>query len=114
MSANFSGSSAKPGASTRTKVGANTSAAATNRNSAVTSTASASSAKRRAAGRPSVAIAAANSGTKAALKAPSANRLRNRLGSRWATKKASVTGPAPRNAAVSTSRTKPSTRLINV
>ena len=34
-------------------------------------------------------------GTKAALKAPSPNRRRNRLGSLSATKKASAIGPAP-------------------
>ena len=54
------------------------------------------------------------SGTKAALNAPSANRLRNRFGSRCATKNASATGPAPRIAAVRMSRMKPKTRLTSV
>ena len=54
------------------------------------------------------------SGTKAAENAPSANRLRNRFGRRWAIKNASATGPAPRIAAVSMSRTKPKTRLTIV
>ena len=78
------------------------------------STASASSAKRRAASLPSFATLPAKSGTKAALKAPSANRLRNILGRRSATKNASETGPAPRKAAINISRTKPSTRLTMV
>ena len=56
----------------------------------------------------------AKSGTKAALNAPSANSRRNVLGMRKAAKKASATGPVPSAAAISTSRTKPSSRLISV
>ena len=37
----------------------------------------------------------ANCGTKAELNAPSAKSARNRLGKRWATAKASATGPVP-------------------
>jgi len=66
------------------------------------------------AARPSFATLPAKSGTKAALKAPSAKRLRNILGNLSATKKASETGLAPRNAATSISRTKPKTRLTMV
>ncbi len=114
VSSNFCGSSAKPGAITWTRAGAKISAATTMTSSAASSTASVSSAKRFAAARPCSAMVPAKSGTKAALKAPSAKRLRNRLGSRSATKNASATGPAPRKFAVRTSRTKPITRLTRV
>src|SRR5207253_1235505 len=50
--------------------------------SAAASTASASSAKIRARSLPCTPMVPANSGTKAALKAPSANKLRNRAGTR--------------------------------
>ena len=53
-------------------------------------------------------------GTKAALKAPSPNRRRNRLGRRLATKNASATGPAPARAAIRISRRKPRRRLAMV
>src|SRR3546814_2473688 len=56
----------------------------------------------------------ANSGTKAALKAPSAKRRRNRLGSRKAAKKASATGLAQTALAIRMSRTKPRMRLMPV
>jgi hypothetical protein len=46
-------------------------------------------------------------GTKAEVKAPSANRLRNRLGSLKLTKKASEIIPAPRYLARTMSRRKP-------
>jgi len=55
-----------------------------------------------------------NPGTKAALKAPSPNSRRNRLGSRLARKNASATGPAPSRAAISISRAKPRMRLAMV
>ncbi len=77
-------------------------------------TAIASCAKRRAASGPSVASRPVNSGTKAALNAPSPNRRRNRFGSLFATKNASATGPAPISAAISMSRMKPRTRLAIV
>jgi hypothetical protein len=53
-------------------------------------------------------------GTKAALKAPSPNRRRNRLGRRSATKVASAIGPVPSMAAMRMSRTKPRMRLAIV
>ena len=59
------------------------------------STAIASRAKRRAVSCPSRASSDENSGTKAALKAPSPNSRRNMLGSRTATWKASWAGPTP-------------------
>ena len=76
--------------------------------------ANACSAKARAACGPSVSKRPANKGTKAMLKAPSANRLRNRLGSRKATKKTSASGQAPSAAAISMSRIKPRTLLTMV
>jgi hypothetical protein len=51
------------------------------------------SAKRRADSLPSPSRRRAYCGTKAALNAPSAKRLRNRFGKRWATKKASAARP---------------------
>ncbi len=79
--------------------------------SAVSSALSASSPKRFASASPSPSSDLANSGTKAELNAPSANRRRKRLGKRNATKNASATGPVPSAAAMNMSRTKPSTRL---
>ncbi len=81
---------------------------------AAKSAAMASSAKRRAASAPSPSSRFENSGMKAMLKAPSAKKRRNMLGSRKATKNASATGPAPRKAAMAMSRRKPSTRLAMV
>src|SRR5918992_3765747 len=78
------------------------------------STACACSAKALAAGRPSPSKVRANIGTKPALKAPSANSRRRKLGSLKATKNASANGPAPSTAAIMMSRTKPSTLEIRV
>jgi hypothetical protein len=55
-----------------------------------------------------------NNGTKADVKAPSAKRLRNRLGSLKDTKKASDTAPAPRKFAIIISRINPVIRLTIV
>ena len=55
-----------------------------------------------------------STGTKAWLKAPSANRRRRKLGMRNATKKASVPAEAPSSRASTTSRTSPSTRDSSV
>jgi hypothetical protein len=55
-----------------------------------------------------------NSGTKAEVKAPSANKLRNKLGSLNDTKKASDTAPAPKKFAIIISRINPVIRLIIV
>src|SRR5690606_14560919 len=52
-----------------------------------------------------------NIGTKAELKAPSANSRRNRFGNRNATRNASDTAPVPSAAAMNMSRMKPSARL---
>src|SRR5689334_11988371 len=77
-------------------------------------TANASEANWRAACGPSALSMPANSGTNAALNAPSPNSRRNRFGNFSATKNASATGPAPSIAAISMSRAKPSTRLAMV
>jgi hypothetical protein len=53
-------------------------------------------------------------GITAVDRAPSASRRRSMLGMRKATKKASVTGPAPKASATTMSRTKPRTRLASV
>ena len=72
------------------------------------------SAKRRADSLPSPSRRRAYCGTKAALNAPSAKRLRNRFGKRWETKKASAASPVPSAWAIRMSRIKPSTRLASV
>ena len=111
---NLPGSALKPGAMTVISQGMKTSPSSTKASSTVNSTAKASSAKTRTAGLPPSASVPEASGTKAALNAPSANRLRNKFGRRCATKKASAIGPAPRIAAVRISRIKPNTRLTSV
>ena len=63
---------------------------------------------------PCCVLLAASTGTKAWLKAPSANRRRNRLGMRKATLKASVMALAPKVEAISSSRTRPVMRETKV
>ena len=82
--------------------------------SAVNRTPNTSSEKRLAPSVPLASISLENSGTKAALKAPSANRRRKVLGNWKAALKASATGPVPRAAAMNISRVKPRMRLISV
>ena len=67
-----------------------------------------------ASARPLSCSSRENSGTKAAEKAPSANRRRKKFGSLKATKKASATAPDPSTADSTMSRTKPATRLSSV
>ena len=112
--ANFAGMSAKPGAKTVITCGMKISPSAVNVPSQKTITAKASRAKSCAAAGPSAVSRPENSGTKAALKAPSPNRRRNRLGSLLATKNASATGPVPSSAAINMSRNRPRTRLAMV
>ncbi|MCY1303696.1 hypothetical protein D9M70_534150 [compost metagenome] len=73
-----------------------------------------SSEKRRAPSMPFASISLAKSGTKAELKAPSANSRRKVFGRRKAVLKASATGPVPRAAAIKVSRIKPNRRLPSV
>ena len=113
-SANFSGVVAKPGASTPITCGIKISAISVSSESQSIISVPMRSAISRAAARPSAANTPAKAGTKAALKAPSPNRRRNRLGSLSATKNASATGPAPRREAISMSRAKPRIRLAMV
>ena len=68
----------------------------------------------RVASSPCSARVAANTGTKAWAKAPSANRRRNKLGMRNATLKASVRALAPNTLAISVSRAKPVMREAKV
>ncbi|MNT60094.1 hypothetical protein D3C72_1976510 [compost metagenome] len=63
---------------------------------------------------PSLARVVASTGTKAWLKAPSANKRLNRLGMRKATLKASVSALAPNMVAISRSRARPVTRESSV
>ena len=114
VSANFTGSSANPGAKPSMITGMAIMHSSVSASSQNTITDSVSSAKPRALSCPSRASSPAKDGTKAALKAPSPNSRRNRLGSRLATKNASATGPAPTRAAIRMSRTKPRRRLAMV
>ena len=82
--------------------------------SAHTSTVATCPTSTRVASSPSFSRVAASTGTKAWLKAPSANRRRSRLGMRNATLNASVSALAPKVAAISNSRTKPVTRDSSV
>ena len=113
-SANFAGTATKPGASTIIICGMKISPRIVSSPSQNVITEKVSAANCRAVIGPSAASIPANSGTKAALNAPSPNSRRNRFGSRSATKNASATGPAPSRAAISESRRKPSIRLARV
>ena len=79
---NLPGSVPKPGAIAAITAGMKISPMRTKPSSTANRTAKASSANSRSAGFPPSASAPEARGTKAALKAPSANRLRNRLGRR--------------------------------
>ena len=112
---NFIGSATKPGAMTkRTISGIDSSIRIVRPSSTVKRTPNTSSEKRRAPSSPLASISLANKGTKAELNAPSAKSRRNVLGKRKAALKASATGPVPKAEAISISRVKPKTRLINV
>ena len=67
--------------------------------------------RRKASSSPLICCTCVNVVTKAADSAPSANRSRSKLGIRNAVRKASYCRPAPKSAAKTWSRTKPSTRL---
>ena len=110
----FSGSERKPGAKTSTTHGINNSNNNTKTPTNNTKTEMACAAKNMERFLPSVTNFCENSGTKALVKAPSANRLRNKLGNLNATTKASETAPAPKKLANTISRKKPVIRLTNV
>lgn len=110
----FCGSEAKPGAISSTTQGMQNSIRITKRVRKKVRTEMAWEAKRMDSSRPSVTSLWDNMGTKAVVKAPSANRLRNRFGSLKATKKASDTAPAPRKLARIISRANPVMRLTSV
>ena len=103
-------SSARPGASSQITAGMATIISSENGTSTTSRPACAWRAKVSAAARPSPCNSRANSGTKAAEKAPSANRRRKKFGSLNATMKASATGPEPSTADRTMSRTKPTMR----
>lgn len=63
---------------------------------------------------PSLTNFCEKSGTKALVKAPSANKLRNKFGNLKETKNASDAIPAPKKLASAISRTNPVIRLKNV
>ena len=96
VSSSFPGSSAKPGASSRTTPGIKISITITKRVTKNVRAEIALDAKLRASSLFSLTNLWESIGTNAVVKAPSANRLRNRLGILNAAKKASETAPAPR------------------
>ena len=104
----------KPGAITQITAGITSIISSEKGTRIISRQACACRAKTNAASRPSPCSSRANSGTKAAEKAPSANRRRNRLGSLKATMKASATGPEPSTADNTMSRAKPTMRLNSV
>ena len=89
-------SSANPGAKTTTTQGITISISNTKSPRLNTSTEIAPTANFIACALPPPTSFCEKIGTKALVKAPSANRLRNRFGNLKATKKASETAPAPR------------------
>ena len=111
---NFSTVSAKPGARTYISHGMPIMHRADRKMRMNVSPAIPSSAKARAASRPSPSSFLAKRGTKAALNAPSPNQRRKRFGKRKATTKASATNPVPKTAASRISRKNPRTRLTIV
>jgi hypothetical protein len=108
------GSCWKPLASDQTRIGAATTPMPQVRSSAHASTVATLLMSLRVASSPSRSLLCASAGTNAWLKAPSANRRRNRLGMRKATLKASVIAEAPNAAAISSSRSRPVTREASV
>src|SRR5258706_12960870 len=114
VSANFSGSPAKPGAVRYTISGAAAMPSAAVTRSATKSTVETQSTSARVSSGDCLLRYSARIGTKACEKAPSPNRRRRRFGMRKATKKASVASPAPKILAMKKSRTKPSTLETSV
>ena len=114
VSAPMVASAKNPGAITRTRSGAlATPAALVSARIAIMPPDTARSIRTKSA-RLRVARYSVKTGMNAEESAPSARRRRRRFGSRKATKKASVTGPAPNVRATTMSRTYPRMRLTSV
>jgi hypothetical protein len=99
------GSAAQPGVITATIHGASAMPSAETRHSVRVPTPATARAILRKASRLPRARYSLNTGITALASAPSASRRLSRLGIRKATKKASVTGPAPKARATTMSRT---------
>ena len=112
--ATFSGFSIKPGARIVTTQGMHSSKIMVKRMRKKVSKEIALAANSTDLSRPEATSFEENRGTNADVKAPSANRLRNKFGNLKATKKASDTMPAPRKLAITISRKKPVKRLTMV
>ena len=112
--AKFSGLSEKPGAMRRTTQGMPNSISKTKKVKITAKTEMACEANLTALSLPSPANFCETIGTNAEVNAPSANRLRNKLGNLKATKKASATMPAPKKRAKTMSRMNPVMRLKSV
>src|SRR5581483_7569482 len=98
----------------RTIHGAATMPTAAVTDSTISAAPSVARSNRRNSARECAAAYSVNTGITAVESAPSASRRRRMFGMRKATKKASVTGPAPKTRATSMSRANPSTRLVSV
>ena len=112
--ATFSGSSINPGANTFTTSGMQSSNIITNNTRNAVNRDIAFAANSIDFSRPADTSFDENKGTNADVKAPSANKLRNKFGSLKDTRNASETAPAPRKFAIIMSRTNPVRRLIIV
>ena len=112
--ATFPPFSAKPGAKAMTTAGIKISIRIMNKTKKKTRTEMALAAKLKLFCFSPTASFCENIGTKAVVKAPSPKRLRKKLGSLKATKKASEITPAPKTLASTTSRKNPVMRLMSV
>ena len=110
VSASSPGSSAKPGAMSRTSHGAPIMPAAQITAPATSSAKSAPLARRRASSGPASCSACATPGIRAPVRPSSATKRRKRLGTVHASQKVSEARPAPKTGPMAMSRTAPSTR----
>src|SRR5437867_7255503 len=113
VSSALPGMAAKPGAMAVTSAGASQMPARVRAPTTIASAFTTRLASRQAAASPSCSSRQVKVVTKAAERAPSANRSRSRFGIRKAVMKASSSRPAPKKTANTCSRTSPRTRLAS-
>src|SRR6266849_5587130 len=113
VSSTLPGMSAKPGAIAATSAGANQMPASVMVPTTIASVFTTRLARRHAAASPRCSSRQVKVVTKAAERAPSANRSRSRFGMRNAATKASSSRPAPKKTANACSRTSPRMRLAS-
>ena len=114
VSANLSGASWNPGASSQTIPGAVTMPSTIRAVTMVNSVVKVALASSHASRLDLSVWYSVNTGMKAEDIEPSANNSRNKFGTRYATKKASAAGVAPNSLASTMSRMNPRIRLENV